>query len=90
MSRLICPREADRLTFFQQDTLKQRVLVAQHQALVGRRTVTLLERAQSIFVLLDRRLQLLDVLGSTFSERSLSLPVPLLSFLGSCVDLENG
>ena len=90
MSRLICPREADRLTFFQHDTLKQRVLVAQHQALVGRRTVTLLERAESIFVLLDRRLQLLDVLGSTFSERGLSLPVPLLSFLGSCVDLENG
>ena len=50
--------------------------------------MALLERAKSIFVLLDRRLKLLDVLGPAFSERSLSLPIPLLAFLGRCVYLE--
>jgi hypothetical protein len=50
--------------------------------------MTLLQRAKSIFVLLDRRLKLLNVLGPAFSERSLSLPIPLLAFLGRCVDLK--
>jgi hypothetical protein len=51
--------------------------------------MTLLQRTKSIFVLLDRRLKLLNVLGPAFSERSLSLPIPLLAFLGRCVDLKN-
>ena len=91
-SQSICPLRGTKkkwLTFFQQDTLEQRVFIAQHQALVGSRTMTLLQRAKSIFVLLDRRLKLLDVLGPAFSERSLSLPIPLLAFLGRCVDLKN-
>ena len=52
--------------------------------------MALLERAKSIFVLLDRRLKLLDVLGPAFSERSLSLPIPLLAFLRRCINLEEG
>jgi hypothetical protein len=78
------------LTFFEQDTLEQRVLIAQHQALVSSRTVTLLQRAEGIFVLLDRRFKLLDVLCSPLSERGLSLSIPLLAFLRRCVDLRNG
>lgn len=51
--------------------------------------MTLLERAESLFILLDRRFELLDVLGPAFSERGLSLSVALLAFLGRCVDLDN-
>jgi len=50
--------------------------------------MALLERAKSVFILLDRCLELLDVLGSALSESGLCLSVPLLAFLGRCVDLE--
>lgn len=39
-------------------------------------------------MLLYGSLQLLDVLSPSFSEGGLRLPVPLLAFLGGCVDLE--
>jgi hypothetical protein len=39
-------------------------------------------------MMLDRRLQLFDVLGSTFSECRLGLAVPLLSLLRRGIDLE--
>lgn len=73
--------ETSRLTFLQENSLEQRILVPEHQALIGGRTMTLLEGPQSVFVLLDRRLELLDVLGSTFPERRLGLSVALLALL---------
>lgn len=73
--------ETPRLTFLQENSLEQRILVPEHQALISGRTMTLLEGPQSVFVLLDRCLELLDVLGSTFSERRLGLSVALLALL---------
>lgn len=70
-----------RHTFLQENSLEQRILVPEHQALISGRTMTLLEGPQSVFVLLDRCLELLDVLGSTFSERRLGLSVALFALL---------
>lgn len=49
--------------------------------------MTLLESAQRVFILLDRCLELLDILGATFSERGLRLSIALLALLGRGVDL---
>lgn len=68
------------LTFLQKDPLEQRVLVSQHQALVGGGSVALLQRLQRLFVPLDGGLQLLDVLGAAFAKGRLSLAIPLLAF----------
>lgn len=68
-----------KLTLFKQDALKQRVLVSKHETLVRGRAMALLESRQLLFILLDVRLQLLDVLRSTFSERCLGLSVALLA-----------
>lgn len=73
--------ETPRLTFLQENSLEQRILVPEHQALISGGTMTLLEGPQSVFVLLDRCLELLDVLGSTFPERRLGLSVALLALL---------
>jgi len=49
--------------------------------------MALLEVLEGILVVLDRRLELLDVLCSSFSKCSLGLSVRLLTFLRSSVDL---
>lgn len=50
--------------------------------------MTLLQGLQSVFMMLDCRLQLLDVLRSPLPEGSLSLTVPLLSLFGCRIDLQ--
>jgi len=79
----------DRLTYtlFEQNALKQRVLIPQHEAFVGGSPMALLETGKRVFVLLDGGLELLDVLCSPLSERGLCLSVALLSLLRGCVDL---
>lgn len=69
------------LTFLEQDTLEQRVLVAQHQALVSSATMGCLEVVEIGLVDPDGLFELLDVLCAPFSERGLRLPVPLLALL---------
>lgn len=49
--------------------------------------MALLEIAKSFLVLLNRRLELLDIFGTTFPKRSLSLSVTLLAFLRRRVNL---
>jgi len=66
-------------TLFEQYALKQRVLVSQHEAFVGRSPMTLLETGKRLFILLDGCLELLDVFCSPFSKSSLCLSVALFS-----------
>ena len=68
-------------TFLFQDTLKQRILVSQHQTLICSISVALLQRLKRVLVVLDSLLQLFDVLCSSFAESCLSLSVALLPFL---------
>ena len=76
------------LTLLEQYPFQQRVLVPEHQALVRRVAVTQLQGLQSVFMMLDRRLQLLDVLGPSLPEGGLRLTVPLLSLFGRRIDLQ--
>ena len=46
-----------------------------------------LEVLKGVFMMLDRRLQLFDVLGPPFSECCLSLPISLFTFLRRCIYL---
>lgn len=69
-------------TLLQQDSLKKRILVAEHETFVSGTTVTLLQGLQRLFMVLDGGFELLDVLGAPLSERRLGLPVPLLALLG--------
>ena len=75
------------LTFFEQDALQERILIPKHEAFIRRRTVTLLEGLEGLFMVLDGRLQLFDILCASFPERRLSLTVPLLPLLRCCVYL---
>jgi hypothetical protein len=75
------------ITFLQQDTFQQRVLVPQHQTFVGGMAMSSLKIGQVLLVSPDGLLQLFDVLSPAFSEGSLSLPVSLLSLLRCCIDL---
>jgi hypothetical protein len=68
-------------TFFQQNTLEQRILVPKHQALVRRCPMTLLEVLESLFMVLDGSFELLDVLGTSLTERGLRLAISLLPLL---------
>lgn len=74
-------------TLFQQNPLKKRVLVAQHQALVGSMAMGSLEVSQVLLMGADGLLELLDVLGSALTKSSLGLTVPLLSLLRCRIDL---
>lgn len=74
-------------TLFEQDALQQRVLVAQHETLVGGVPVGRLQVVQVLLVDLDRLLELLDVLGAALAEGGLGLAVPLLPLLRGGVDL---
>jgi hypothetical protein len=68
-------------TFLEQDPLQQRVLVPEHQALVGGTAVALLQVLQRVLMVLDGALKLLDVLGTALAEGSLGLAVALLALL---------
>lgn len=74
-------------TLLQQDSLKKRILVTEHETFISRTTVTLLQSLQCLFMVLDGGLELLDVFGAPLSECSLSLPIPLLALLGCGIDL---
>ena len=49
--------------------------------------MVLLQGLQGLFIALDSRLELTDVLGATFTEGSLGLTVALLPFLRGRIDL---
>lgn len=49
--------------------------------------MTLLQITKRIFILLDIRFELLDVLGTAFSESGLRLSVALLSLFRRCINL---
>ena len=74
-------------TFLQQDPLEERVLVTEHQAFVGRAAVTLLQVLQRVFMMLDRTLELLDILGTTLAESGLRLAIALFALLRGSVYL---
>lgn len=67
---------------FQQDSLEQGVLIAEHQTFIGRMSMALLQALQRVFMLLDGGFQLLDVLGPPLAKSSLGLAVALLPLLG--------
>ena len=52
--------------------------------------MALLQTGESFLILLDGRLQLLDVLGSSFSKGGLRLAIALLSLFGGGIDLARG
>lgn len=74
-------------TLLQQDALQQGVLIPQHQTLICRTAVALLQALQGLLIALDRRLELTDILCTTLSESRLRLSVALLPFLGGSIDL---
>lgn len=74
-------------TFLEKDTFEQRVLVSEHQALVRGRAVALLETLKRLILMLDRGLELLDILRPPFSKGCLGLTIPLLSLLRGSIDL---
>lgn len=74
-------------TLLKQDSFKQRVLVPQHQAFIGGRTMTLLQSPKGLFVLFNGGFELFDVLGPAFAKRSLCLSIALLAFLRCRIDL---
>lgn len=76
-----------RRTLLEENTLKERVLVSKHQALVGGGAVSRLKIMEVRFMDSDGLFELLYVFGAAFSKGGLSLSVPLLSLLGCCVDL---
>lgn len=67
-------------TFFQQNSLQERVLVTEHQTLICGAAVTLLKGLERLLVMFDGSLELLDVFRSPFTKRGLRLSVSLLSF----------
>lgn len=81
LTRALC------LTFLEKNSLEQRVLISQHQTLIGGRSVALLQRLQRVLVPLDRGLELLDILGPPFAKGRLSLSVPLLALFRRRIDL---
>lgn len=72
----------------EQNALKQRVFVPQHEALISCGAMSSIEIGQGLLLDTDCLLQLLDVLCPPFSESSLRLSVPLLPLLCSSVDLQ--
>jgi hypothetical protein len=67
-------------TLLKKNALEQRVLVAEHQALISGVAMSGLEVGQVLLMGANSFLELLDVLGSPFPESRLGLPVPLLPF----------
>lgn len=69
------------MTFLEKNSLKQRVLVAEHQTFVGGIAMGGLEVVQVGFVDPDGFLELFDVLGPALTESSLCLPISLFTLL---------
>jgi len=67
--------------FFEENALKQRVLVTEHQTLVCRVPMGGLEIGQVLLMGTDGLFELLDVLGSPFPESCLCLAVSLFPLL---------
>mgnify|MGYP005989002645 FL=1 len=65
----------------EQDSLEERVLVAEHQTLISGCAVSSLEVVEVGFMAEDGLFQLLDVLRASLTESSLGLSVSLLAFL---------
>jgi hypothetical protein len=82
------PRRNRRQTLFEENSLKQRILVPQHQTLISRLTMALLKTLQGIFMVLYGSFQLFDIFGSTFTKSRLRLTIPLLTLLRCGIDLE--
>jgi hypothetical protein len=78
------------MTFLEKNSLKQRILVPEHQAFVGGVAVSGLEVVQVGFVYPNGFLELLDVLCAALTERGLSLPVSLFALFRCRVDLAFG
>lgn len=74
-------------TLLEEDTFQERVLVSEHQTLIGGGAVSRLEVVEVGLMDTDGLFELLYVFGTTLSEGGLSLPVPLFAFLGRGVDL---
>jgi hypothetical protein len=68
------------LTFFQENSLQERVLVTEHQTLIRRAAVTLLKRLERLLIVFDGSLELLDIFRPPFTKRGLRLSISLLSF----------
>jgi hypothetical protein len=75
-------------TFLKQDPFQERILVSQHETLVSCTPMGGLQVVKIGLMHPDGLFQLLDVLRSAFSKRSLSLAVTLLPLFGSGIDLE--
>ena len=90
VSRQILWRGWARQTFLEQDSFQQRILVPEHEALICCRAVALLKALQSLILLLDGSLELLDVLGPSLSKGGLRLAVTLLPLLRGRIDLAYG
>jgi hypothetical protein len=76
-----------RLTFFEENALKKRILVTQHQAFICSSAMILLQGLQRFFIALDGGLELANVLCATLAKGGLGLSVALLTLLRSCVNL---
>ena len=63
------------------DSLEERILVAEHQTLIGSCAVGRLKVVEVGFMDADGLFQLLDVLCASLTESSLGLSVSLLAFL---------
>lgn len=74
-------------TFLKQDALQEGVFIPQHETFISGSTVTLLEILQSLFMVLNGSLKLLDVFGSTFTEGSLCLTIPLFALFRGRINL---
>jgi hypothetical protein len=74
-------------TFFKQDSFEERVLIAQHETLVGSIAVAVLQILQRLLVVLDGALELLDVFCAALTEGSLGLAVALLALFRGGIDL---
>lgn len=72
-------------SFLEQYSLKQRILVSEHETFVGGSALALLKTREGFFILLDRGLKLFNVLRSPFSKGSLCLPIPLFALLRRCI-----
>lgn len=75
------------ITFLYQYALEERILVSQHQTLVGGRAMACLQVLQRFLLHLDVALQLFNVFRAAFAKRGLGLPVALLPFLGGGIYL---
>jgi hypothetical protein len=75
------------ITFLYQYALEERILVSQHQTLVGRGAMACLQGLNGFLLQLDGALQLFNIFCAAFSERRLGLSIALLALLGGGIYL---